>query len=231
MNHKMMKRLCDFTPQSSEINMVTGVASEILGKQKAGGGFPARPGIQSKGYDFYIDGMLLPITPAKVMTKIGNKNNVVTLLNGEELNLLKKPALTEFEFDMRLPSDDFPAVKQFLKPQMVLDKLEDLKKEKKAFQFIIIRTPYEPNLNNSMNKKVTLESYDIDEDEENGADLIISVRLKQYIPLKTKVVNVNADGKGKGDKLPNFAIEADIELDMSSAIFKDGAKQKAPKKR
>lgn len=149
-----------------------------------------------KGFDFYVDDLLLPITPARVTTKIMNKNEVVTLLNGEELNLLKKPGLTEFSFEFRVPSEDFPSVKQFVSPQTVLNKLEDLKINKKAFQFIIIRTPYEPNLNNSVNKKVTLEEYQILEDADNGADLIISIELKQYIPLKTKVVNFNADSAG-----------------------------------
>lgn len=151
----------------------------------------------NKGYDFYIDDLLLPITPKKINTKIKNKNKVVTLLNGEELNLLKKPGLTEFSFEFRVPTDDFPSVKQFISPQIILNKLEKLKVEKKAFQFIIIRSSYQENLNNSINKSVTLEDYEILEDADNGADLIISVNLKQYLPIKTKVININAD-KAKG---------------------------------
>ena len=160
----------------------------------------------SKGYDFYIDGMLLPITPASIDTKIGNKNKIVTLLNGEELNLLKKPKLTEFEFECILPSEDYPAVKSFTSPISVLNKLEDLKKNKKSFQFIIIRTPYESGLNNSINKKVTLEEYTIKEDVKNGPDLVVSIKLKQYIPLKTKVVNTKAD-ENKGISITSDAID------------------------
>lgn len=151
----------------------------------------------NKGYDFYIDDLLLPITPKKINTKIKNKNKVFTLLNGEELNLLKKPGLTEFSFEFRVPTDDFPSVKQFISPQIILNKLEKLKVEKKAFQFIIIRSSYQENLNNSINKSVTLEDYEILEDADNGTDLIISVNLKQYLPIKTKVININAD-KSKG---------------------------------
>ena len=141
----------------------------------------------NKGYDFYIDDLLLPITPKKINTKIKNKNKVVTLLNGEELNLLKKPGLTEFSFEFRVPTDDFPSVKQFISPQIILNKLEKLKVEKKAFQFIIIRSSYQENLNNSINKSVTLEDYEILEDADNGADLIISVNLKQYLPKKSSL--------------------------------------------
>lgn len=147
----------------------------------------------NKGYDFYIDNLLLPITPKKINAKIKNKNKVVTLLNGEELNLLKKPGLTEFDFEFRVPSEDFPAVKRYVSPQTVLNKLEDLKVKKKSFQFIILRSQYQENLKNSINKSVTLEDYEIIEDAENGADLIISISLKQYLPLKTKIINTNAD--------------------------------------
>ncbi|MDY2987691.1 MAG: hypothetical protein SOR77_08675 [Peptoniphilus sp.] len=151
----------------------------------------------NKGYDFYIDDLLLPITPAKINTKIKNKNKVVTLLNGEELNLLKKPGLTEFNFEFRVPSDEFPSVKAFVSPQSVLNKLQDLKVNKKTFQFKILRSKYQSNLNDSINKSVTLEDYEILEDAENGMDLIISIFLKQYIPLKTKIINVNADNNSK----------------------------------
>lgn len=151
----------------------------------------------NKGYDFYIDDLLLPITPAKINTKIKNKNKIVTLLNGEELNLLKKPGLTEFNFEFRVPSDEFPSVKAFVSPQSVLNKLQDLKVNKKTFQFKILRSKYQNNLNDSINKSVTLEDYEILEDAENGMDLIISIFLKQYIPLKTKIINVNADNNSK----------------------------------
>lgn len=176
----------------------------------------------SKGYDFYIDGQLLPITPASIDTKIGNKNKIVTLLNGEELNLLKKPKLTEFDFEFRLPSEDYPAVKSFVAPITVLNKLEDLKKNKKSFQFIIIRTPYESGLNNSINKKVTLEEYTIKEDVKNGPDLIVSVKLKQYIPIKTKVVNTKAD-ENKGVSVTSDAIDKGL-----SAMAVVGAIAKSP---
>ena len=146
-------------------------------------------------YDFYIDGVLLPITPARIVTKIGNKNKVVTLINGDELNLLKKPKLTEFEFEFLLPADDFPSVKKFIKPVEMLEKLEKLKSDNKPFQFIIIRTPTQPNLSNSMNMSVTLESYIIDEDFKNGSDLIVEVKLKQYISLKTKIAKLGVNKK------------------------------------
>ena len=37
---------------------------------------------------FYLDGMLLPVTPGALATRITNQNKTVSLLNGEEYTFL-----------------------------------------------------------------------------------------------------------------------------------------------
>lgn len=158
-------------------------------------------------HDVYIKDLLLPIAPEEITTSIKNKNEVVSLINGDDLNLIKKPGLTEFSFDMRLPSVNYPAVGQFISQDRVLDYLEKLKvkeedkgklekEEEKVFQFIVIR--HTPGLVNSVNKKVSLEDYEIKESAEQAGDLIVSVKLKLYIPLKTQKMNwKEVEGKMK----------------------------------
>lgn len=144
-------------------------------------------------HDIYINETLLPITPSKITTKIKNKNNVVNLINGDDLNQLKKPGLTEYNFQVRLPHEEFPSVDNFVEPPVILELLEKLKTEEKkegeeedpkVFQFIVIRNT--PGLVNSVNEKVTLEDYDIIEDAKEGRDILVDIFLKKYIPLKTK---------------------------------------------
>ena len=144
---------------------------------------------------------LLPITPDKINTKIKNKNEVVELINGDDLNLLKKPGLTEFNFTARLPHEKYPAVGNFVEPQVILDLLEKYKvkkseeklsavtnigddKDPKVFQFVIIR--HTSGLQNSINEKVTLEDYEIIEDWKEGRDILVEISLKKFIPLKTQ---------------------------------------------
>ena len=43
-------------------------------------------------YKMYLDGVLMPITPSKVKVKINNQNKTLTLINGEEINILKEAA-------------------------------------------------------------------------------------------------------------------------------------------
>ena len=45
-------------------------------------------------YQYYIDGVMLPIAPPSMKTKINNQNDTITLLNGEEINIIKSPGLT-----------------------------------------------------------------------------------------------------------------------------------------
>ncbi len=41
-------------------------------------------------YDFYLDGVQLPIPPPKLEVKVTNKNKTVDLINTGEVNILKK---------------------------------------------------------------------------------------------------------------------------------------------
>ena len=44
-------------------------------------------------YDFYLDGVQLPIPPPKLEIKVTNKNKTVDLINTGEVNILKKEGL------------------------------------------------------------------------------------------------------------------------------------------
>ena len=172
--------------------------------------------------------MLLPIPPEEIETSIKNKNEVVSMINGDDLNLLKKPGLTEFSFSIRLPVVDFPSVQHLTPQNVILDGLEKLKVSRRGkdgrtsdffkgdqaidyknrkkgeegapdgrvFQFIVIR--HGDGMVNSVNKTVTLEDYRIVEKVEDVGDLIVEIKLKQYIPLKTtKMRWEEIDGKLK----------------------------------
>ena len=54
-------------------------------------------------YKMYLDGVLMPITPSKVKVKINNQNETLTLISGEEINILKAAGLTDVSFDLLLP--------------------------------------------------------------------------------------------------------------------------------
>lgn len=47
------------------------------------------------GYNVYMGGLLLPITPSEITISNGSNNKTITLINEGDVNILKSPALTE----------------------------------------------------------------------------------------------------------------------------------------
>lgn len=94
-------------------------------------------------YYFYLDSVLLPITPSKLTVKISNKNTTLDLASGGEINIPRQPGLTEISFDALFPAVKYPFARyesDFKSPNYYLELLEKLKTNRKAFDFIIIRT-------------------------------------------------------------------------------------------
>ena len=59
-------------------------------------------------YKMYLGGVLMPITPSKVTVKINNQNKTMTLINGEEINILKAAGLSDVSFELLLPQVPYP---------------------------------------------------------------------------------------------------------------------------
>ena len=150
------------------------------------------------GYEFYLDKMLLPITPSKLEIKIKNKNKTYDLINEGEINILKNAGLSEISFEAIFPNVKYPfAVYKngFVTANHFLNQLELLKTNKKPFQFIVTRLfPNKKNLYNT-NIKVSLEDYTIKEDVKQGMDVVVTIKLKQYRDYGTKICKVTIDRK------------------------------------
>ncbi|HBF1347186.1 TPA: LysM peptidoglycan-binding domain-containing protein [Clostridioides difficile] len=137
-------------------------------------------------YDFYLDGVQLPITPGKLEIKTTNKNKTVDLINDGEVNILKTPGLSEISFEAEFTHNKLPFCRgQFRDVQFFLSKLELLKTDCKPFQFIVSRELGNKVLFNT-NMKVSLEEYNIVEDAENASDTKVAIKLKQYRDYSTK---------------------------------------------
>lgn len=151
-------------------------------------------------YKMYLAGVLMPITPAKVKMKIGNQNQTLTLIGGEEINILRSAALTNVSFDLLLPQVPYPFTNG--NPQSAdyyLGLLERLKTSKKPFQWILNRQRPSGKPLFYTNLTVSLEDYQITDDVAEGFDLMVSVSLKQYRSYGTKTVSMQRAGDGKTD--------------------------------
>ncbi|WP_143122659.1 LysM peptidoglycan-binding domain-containing protein [Sporomusa acidovorans] len=163
-----------------------------------------------------MDKTQLPVPPPKMQLKINNKNKTVNLINDGEVNILKTPGLTEVSFEVLLPNSQYPFVSYFMgffKPEYFLNTFDKLKSTQTSFQFIVCRLG--ASLFDFMfdtNLKVSLEDYEVIEDASNGRDVMVSIRLKQYKPYATKVLNVKEDKDGKKTATVDKKREAKKEI-------------------
>ena len=147
-------------------------------------------------YEFYLGQMLCPVAPSKLQLKIKGQNKSLTLINEGQVNILKKPGLTEISFDLLLPNVKYPFAQyknEFVNAQYFLDELEKLQTSMKPFQFIVTRSFPNGKMLFDTNMKVSLESYDIKEDAKQGFDVIVSVKLKQYREYGTKTCTISTE--------------------------------------
>jgi hypothetical protein len=147
-----------------------------------------------KIYSFFLDKTKLPFAPPTLKVSINNKNTTITLINEGEVNILKTAGLTDVEFTVRVPQTQYTFADKVQPADIFLSKLENLKNSCKPFQFVVSRLSPANELLFDTNLKVSLESYEINEDAEEGFDLLVDVRLKQFRDFATKTIQIQDDG-------------------------------------
>lgn len=149
------------------------------------------------------------MAPSKITTRIGNRSKTIELINGDEINIVKGPALQEIIFDAMIPAQDYPfmtlagglvggVLGKFtgaVSTTAVTMYLEQLKNDKEPFVFLCVRLGEGLNVTGVYNTslKVTLEDYTIVEDADNGRDYMISIRLKEWKDYSTRTVDANGN--------------------------------------
>lgn len=143
-------------------------------------------------YQVYIDDMLLPIAPQKIQVKSPGQNKTASLINGEEINIIKAPGLKDISFDAVIPQNRYPFAvyeRGFEDAEAFLERLEELKENQEAFPFIVIRDGPGNKSFYDTNLDVTLEDYTVSDDAKEGMDVIVSFNLKEYRPYGTRIMN------------------------------------------
>lgn len=153
-------------------------------------------------YRTYMDGVLLPVTPAKITMKINNQNKTLTLINGEEINFLKAAGLSSVSFELLLPQNKYPFAYGSQPADYYLSLFERLKTSKQPFQWVLNRSRPNGAALFYTNMKVSLEDYQIIEDADEGLDIKVKVNLKQYLPFGTQTGTIKpAAAEGEKPKL------------------------------
>lgn len=146
------------------------------------------------GYNFYFkdgsDVLTFPITPAELSIKVGSNNKVITLIGEGDINILKSPSLIEVEFEARFPMRKYPYSREVSSFEQHFNKFKELKEDKKSFRFIVARTTPNGKRTWDTNLLMALEDFELREDADEGDDVLISFKLKQYKEYGVKTIKV-----------------------------------------
>ena len=135
-------------------------------------------------YEFYMDGVRLPVTPSALTIKISNQNKTINLINEGQVNVLKTPGLSKISFSALLPNREYPFAcypNGYQPAQYYMSKLEALKTACKPFEFSVIRIDDSgEELMSAQPMTVSLESYELAEDAGSyGVDVMAKIELLQ----------------------------------------------------
>jgi nucleoid-associated protein YgaU len=90
----------------------------------------------------------------------------------------------------------------FKSPAYFTNHFEKLKTSKEPFQFIVSRQMPDGKLLFDNNMTVSMESYTIKEQVNQGFDLMVSIKLKQYKSFGTKIVKVENNNASVSPQRP-----------------------------
>ena len=152
-------------------------------------------------YKFYMDSLLLPIAPSKVTIKVNNTNKTMELINGGEINFLRTPGLSLLSLQFSIPQVKYPFaqyVDGFQTADIFINKLKELKADKKTFKFNIFRTMPQGKILFNDALVVSIEDYTLTEDALDGFDITADVTLKVY--PKENTIAYQTIKKADGDR-------------------------------
>lgn len=174
-------------------------------------------------YYLFLADMVFPVAPSELSVAVSSKNKTVNLINEGEINIIKKAGLKEISFEALLPNSPYPFAdystslagaaisalgkvtgfssytqELMMKPaEYYLQKLETAKLDKIPLRFIVSRTTPNGRVLFSTNMAVTVEDYTMRESANEGFDVIVPIRLKEYRHYGTKEIVVVKDKDGK----------------------------------
>lgn len=148
-----------------------------------------------RGYHFFVGDLELPYAPSKLKVTIGSNNKTVELINGNEINVLKNPKLTEIEFEIELPRGrQYPFANKLISSKTYTDYFEKIMLNKTPVRLVITRpNPFIKSTGIGGTVKdfestvltVSLEGYDMTESADNGYDIKVSLHFKEYLSYGT----------------------------------------------
>jgi len=134
-------------------------------------------------YRVFLDGLLMPVTPGRILVRHRGRNQRTALLDGGEFSQLRAGEGAEAAFELLLPRREYPFARyerSFVEPEVFLARFLTLRRERKPFRFICARVSPGGGLLSDTNLRVSLEGLEVKECAQEGDDLTVQITLREY---------------------------------------------------
>ena len=167
--------------------------------------------------------ILLPVTPAEIEMKTGNRNKAVYILNFGEMNLAKKPGLQEIRFTALLPGRRYSFVQTedgFHVPEYFLNCFKEYKATAKPVQLILFRRLADGTQLFCGNMDVLLEDYTVTEKGGEQGDFWVEMCWKEWKTAKS--IRYSVKGQNGGNVLVEQGQERQAKTPAATYTVKKG---------
>lgn len=167
--------------------------------------------------------ILLPVTPAEIEMKTGNRNKAVYILNFGEMNLAKKPGLQEIRFTALLPGRRYSFVQTedgFHEPEYFLNCFKEYKAAAKPVQLILFRRLSDGTQLFCGNMDVLLEDYTVTEKGGEQGDFWVEMCWKEWKTAKS--IRYSVKGQNGGNVLVEQGKERQAKTPAVTYTVKKG---------
>ena len=167
--------------------------------------------------------ILLPVTPAEIEMKTGNRNKAVYILNFGEMNLAKKPGLQEIRFTALLPGRRYSFVQTedgFHEPEYFLNCFKEYKATAKPVQLILFRRLADGTQLFCGNMDVLLEDYTVTEKGGEQGDFWVEMCWKEWKTAKS--IRYSVKGQNGGNVLVEQGKERQTKTPAVTYTVKKG---------
>ena len=167
--------------------------------------------------------ILLPVTPAEIEMKTGNRNKAVYILNFGEMNLAKKPGLQEIRFTALLPGRRYSFVQTedgFHEPEYFLNCFKEYKATAKPVQLILFRRLADGTQLFCGNMDVLLEDYTVTEKGGEQGEFWVEMCWKEWKTAKS--IRYSVKGQNGGNVLVEQGKERQAKTPAVTYTVKKG---------
>ncbi|MGM9552551.1 MAG: LysM peptidoglycan-binding domain-containing protein [Clostridia bacterium] len=140
-------------------------------------------------YMLYLDHVLFPVAPEKIVMETKNSNKTYNLVDGSFVVDVGGKGLKKISFELLLPMSEYPFARyeeKFIDGTEFVDALNAIAAKNEPVWFDVYRTFPDINKTYLTNMLVVVDEISITEDAENGMDMKAKVVLTEYRNVETK---------------------------------------------